>query len=70
MTRRDVERSIDGKDTDAVCRKLGAPNSTSKTGGTEYWYYRNVTADPMAGRPDVNLQVVSDDASVRSVNFR
>lgn len=50
---------------------FGTPYNTSLTGDREYWYYRDVSRDPVTGRRDRSVQFVIDvdQGKVIAINF-
>lgn len=70
LDRDDFERQMRGRHRTDVCSEFGAPSTTQRIGGRDYWYYSGITRDAMTGRVDSSVQVVFDDyGAVSSVNF-
>ena len=54
---------------DRVLELVGRPDHTDSIGGTEYWYYRGRTLDPISGKKDFFAQVVFVLGEVQQVNY-
>ena len=71
--REEFEALIVNKKQEEVLSLLGAPYSTSKNGGTEYWYYHETTIDPITKKADYTVQLIFELKDgyivVNSVNF-
>ncbi len=71
--REEFEALIVNKKQEEVLGLLGAPYSTSKNGGTEYWYYHEKTIDPITQKADYTVQLIFELTDgyivVNSVNF-
>lgn len=71
--REEFESLVVNKKQEEVISLLGAPYSTSKNGGTEYWYYHEKTTDPITQKADYIVQLIFEFKDgyivVDSVNF-
>jgi hypothetical protein len=70
-TREEFKQKITGLSGAFVIQELGNPDSTSEVGGTEYWYYSQVSVDLVTGKLDNIVQLVFDPQSkqVTNINF-
>ena len=70
-TREEFKQKFTGLSGAFVIQELGNPDSTSEAGGTEYWYYSQVSVDQLTGKLDNNVQLIFDPQSkqVSNINF-
>lgn len=67
--RKDFDALIKGKTQNEVLTLAGTPDSTSKTGSGECWYYRRRTKDEITGKLDGSAQVVWRNGVVDQINY-
>jgi outer membrane protein assembly factor BamE (lipoprotein component of BamABCDE complex) len=68
-TREEFRKLVDGKTTDEVKATFGVPVRTTDNGDDVYWYYENLTTDPVTGKVDSSAQVVFRGGKAIRVNY-
>ncbi|HNV88716.1 MAG TPA: hypothetical protein PKL53_07100 [Methylotenera sp.] len=71
FNRDEFKKKVMGLSGAFVIQELGKPDSTSESGGTEYWYYHQRSIDTVTGNVDNTVQIVFDSQSkqVSQINF-
>lgn len=68
-TRDEFRKLVLNKTADEVIKAVGKPDSTSELGDSVWWYYKNVTTDPITGKTDQSVQLAFSGGVVASVNY-
>jgi outer membrane protein assembly factor BamE (lipoprotein component of BamABCDE complex) len=69
-TREQFRALIIGKTREEVIKAVGKPERTQEVSGYgEYWFYRNLTKDPITDKLDFSAQVVFENGVVNRVNY-
>lgn len=67
--RDELRKMLVGKKTDEVIGLVGKPDTTSDSGRAQYWYYKELSRDPVTGKLDDKVQVCIERDAVESVNY-
>jgi outer membrane protein assembly factor BamE (lipoprotein component of BamABCDE complex) len=68
-TRNEFRNLVVGKTGDEVLRAVGKPESTQDMGSGQYWYYREMTKDPVTDKIDASAQVIFEGGRAVRVNY-
>ncbi|MBL8822883.1 MAG: DUF4339 domain-containing protein [Planctomycetia bacterium] len=68
-TREQFRQLIVGKSVEKVKTLLGKPSLTQDLSPFVFWYYENITYDPVSGKRDFQVQLSIKHGMVESVNF-
>lgn len=59
-----------GQQIEVCASRVGGPDQTQRsTMGTDFWYFRGRTYDPITSRRDLSAQVVVENGVVARINF-
>lgn len=67
-TRDEFTKLVKGKTKDWVLATVGKPDHTSGS-DSDNWFYKNLTTDPVSGKPDFQVMIVFRNGVAHSVVY-